>query len=79
LCYPIAPNYISDLPALLAVYSGTRNLRRAKSAAISFNKPHIVNLFSRQTLPTDVVDLKIIRKLDENGYMDKVAAAYGLK
>jgi hypothetical protein len=28
------------------------NLRRAKSAAISFSKSHIVNLFSRQTLST---------------------------
>jgi hypothetical protein len=41
-----------ELPALPAVYSGIRQLRRAKSAAISFNNPHIVNLFSRQTLPT---------------------------
>lgn len=32
--------------------SRTRNLRRAKFAAISFGKPNIVNLFSRQTLST---------------------------
>ena len=45
-------NLLIELPALLAVYSGTPNLRTAKSDAISFDKPHIVNLFSRQTLPT---------------------------
>jgi NitT/TauT family transport system substrate-binding protein len=27
----------------------------------------------------DLIDARIIRKLDENGYMDKVAAGYGLK
>jgi hypothetical protein len=27
----------------------------------------------------DLIDARIIRKLDENGYMDKVAATYGLK
>ena len=27
----------------------------------------------------DLIDARLIRKLDENGYMDKVAAGYGLK
>jgi hypothetical protein len=27
----------------------------------------------------DLIDARIIRKLDENGYMDKVAASYELK
>jgi hypothetical protein len=27
----------------------------------------------------ELIDARLIRKLDENGYMDKVAAAYGLK
>ena len=44
-------NVLRELPALEAGYSGTRNLRRAKFAAISFSKPRLVNLFSRQTLP----------------------------
>jgi len=37
------------------VYSRTTDLRRAKSAAISFNKARFVNLFSRQTLPSSAV------------------------
>ena len=27
----------------------------------------------------ELIDARLIRKLDENGYMDKVAAGYGLK
>ena len=27
----------------------------------------------------ELIDNRIIRKLDENGYIDKVAAGYGLK
>jgi hypothetical protein len=27
----------------------------------------------------DLIDTRLIRKLDENGYMERVAAAYGLK
>ena len=27
----------------------------------------------------ELIDARIIRKLDENGYIDKVAAAYGVK
>jgi len=36
---------LSELPALPAGYPGTREQRRAKSVAISGNKPHLVNLF----------------------------------
>ena len=27
----------------------------------------------------DLIDARLIRKLDESGYMDKVGAVYGLK
>jgi hypothetical protein len=27
----------------------------------------------------ELIDVRLIRKLDENGYIDKVAAGYGLK
>jgi hypothetical protein len=27
----------------------------------------------------ELIDARLIRKLDENGYMDKVAVSYGLK
>jgi hypothetical protein len=37
---------LSELPALPAGYPGTHKQRRAKSAAISFNKPRIVNFLS---------------------------------
>jgi hypothetical protein len=42
---------LSELLVLPAGYSGTRNLRKVKSAAISASKPCLVNLSSRQTLP----------------------------
>jgi hypothetical protein len=42
---------VNILPAIPASHSRHRILRRAKSAAISANKPRLVNLFSRQTLP----------------------------
>jgi hypothetical protein len=35
---------LSELPVLPAGYPGTCDQRRAKSAAISANKPHLVNL-----------------------------------
>jgi hypothetical protein len=44
---------LSELLALPAGYSGTRNLRRAKSAAISASRPFLVKFSFRQTLPPE--------------------------
>jgi hypothetical protein len=42
---------LSELRALPAGYPRTRNQRRAKSSAISANKPRLVNLFSDKRRP----------------------------
>ena len=41
---------LSELRTVPAGYPGTRNPKAAKSAAISFDEPYLVNLFSRKTL-----------------------------
>jgi hypothetical protein len=42
----MAAELLSELPALPAGHPGTPNREEQKSAAISFNKPRIVNLLS---------------------------------
>lgn len=54
------------LPSLEAL----RNIRRLMAA----QNPKAANVKVE-----DLIDARLIRKLDENGYMDKVAATYGLK
>jgi len=49
---------------------GLRNIRRLMAT----QNPKAANVKVE-----DLIDARIIRKLDENGYMDKVAAGYGLK
>jgi len=49
---------------------GLRNIRRLMAT----QNPKAANVKVE-----DLIDARLIRKLDENGYMDKVAAAYGLK
>jgi NitT/TauT family transport system substrate-binding protein len=49
---------------------GLRNIRRLMAT----QNPKAANVKVE-----DLIDNRIIRKLDENGYMDKVAAGYGLK
>lgn len=49
---------------------GLRNIRRL----MAVHNPKAANVKIE-----DLIDIRLIRKLDENGYMDKVAAAYGLK
>ena len=49
---------------------GLRNIRRLMST----QNPKAANVKVEELL-----DARLIRKLDENGYMDKVAASYGLK
>jgi NitT/TauT family transport system substrate-binding protein len=49
---------------------GMRNIRRLM--AIQNSKAANVKI-------EDLIDARLIRKLDENGYIDKVAAGYGLK
>jgi len=49
---------------------GMRNIRRLMAT----QNPKAANVKIE-----DLIDARLIRKLDENGYMDKVAAAYGLK
>lgn len=49
---------------------GLRNIRRLMAT----QNPKAANVKIE-----DLIDNRIIRKLDENGYMDRVAAAYGLK
>ena len=54
------------LPSLEAL----RNIRRLMAA----QNPKAANVKVEE-----LIDARLIRKLDENGYMDKVAAAYGLR
>ena len=54
------------LPSLEAL----RNIRRL----MAVQNPKAANVKVEE-----LIDARLIRKLDENGYMDKVAAAYGLK
>ena len=49
---------------------GLRNIRRLMAT----QNPKAANVKVE-----DLIDSRIIRKLDENGYMDKIAANYGLK
>jgi NitT/TauT family transport system substrate-binding protein len=49
---------------------GMRNIRRLMAT----QNPKAANVKIE-----DLIDARIIRKLDENGYMDKVAAGYGLR
>ena len=49
---------------------GLRNIRRLMAT----QNPKAANVKVE-----DLIDARIIRKLDENGYIDKVAAGYGLK
>jgi ABC-type nitrate/sulfonate/bicarbonate transport system substrate-binding protein len=49
---------------------GMRNIRRLMAT----QNPKAANVKIE-----DLIDTRIIRKLDENGYIDKVAAGYGLK
>jgi NitT/TauT family transport system substrate-binding protein len=49
---------------------GMRNIRRLMAT----QNPKAANVKVE-----DLIDARIIRKLDENGYIDKVAAGYGLK
>ena len=49
---------------------GLRNIRRLMST----QNPKAANVKVEE-----LIDARLIRKLDENGYMDKVAAGYGLK
>jgi NitT/TauT family transport system substrate-binding protein len=49
---------------------GLRNIRRLMAT----QNPKAANVKVE-----DLIDARIIRKLDENGYIDKVAATYGLK
>jgi len=49
---------------------GLRNIRRLMAT----QNPKAANVKVE-----DLIDARLIRKLDENGYMDKVAAGYGLK
>jgi NitT/TauT family transport system substrate-binding protein len=49
---------------------GMRNIRRLMAT----QNPKAANVKVE-----DLIDARLIRKLDENGYMDKVAAGYGLK
>jgi len=49
---------------------GLRNIRRLMAT----QNPKAANVKVE-----DLIDVRLIRKLDENGYMDKVAAGYGLK
>ena len=49
---------------------GMRNIRRLMAT----QNPKAANVKIE-----DLIDARLIRKLDENGYMDKVAAGYGLK
>jgi hypothetical protein len=54
------------LPSLEAL----RNIRRLMAA----ENPKAANVNVEE-----LIDARLIRKLEENGYMDKIAAAYGLK
>ena len=54
------------LPSLEAL----RNIRRLMAA----QNPKAANVKVEE-----LIDARLIRKLEENGYMDKVAAGYGLK
>jgi ABC-type nitrate/sulfonate/bicarbonate transport system substrate-binding protein len=54
------------MPSLEAL----RNIRRLMAA----HNPKAANVKVEE-----LIDARLIRKLDENGYMDKVAATYGLK
>jgi NitT/TauT family transport system substrate-binding protein len=54
------------LPSLEAL----RNIRRL----MAMQTPKAANVKVEE-----LIDARLIRKLDENGYMDKIAAAYGLK
>jgi ABC-type nitrate/sulfonate/bicarbonate transport system substrate-binding protein len=49
---------------------GMRNIRRLMAT----QNPKAANVKIE-----DLIDARLIRKLDENGYIDKVAAGYGLK
>lgn len=49
---------------------GLRNIRRLMAT----QNPKAANVKVE-----DLIDARLIHKLDENGYMDKVAAGYGLK
>jgi hypothetical protein len=49
---------------------GLRNIRRLMAT----QNPKAANVKVE-----DLIDARLIRKLDENGYIDKVAAGYGLK
>jgi hypothetical protein len=49
---------------------GLRNIRRLMAT----QNPKAANVKIE-----DLIDSRLIRKLDENGYMDKVAAVYGLR
>jgi len=49
---------------------GLRNIRRLMAT----QNPKAANVKVEE-----LIDARLIRKLDENGYMDKVAVAYGLK
>ena len=49
---------------------GLRNIRRLMAT----QNPKAANVKVE-----DLIDARLIRKLDENGYMDKVAAGYGVK
>lgn len=54
------------MPSLEAL----RNIRRLMAA----QNPKAANVKVE-----DLIDARLIRKLDENGYMDKMAAYYGVK
>ena len=49
---------------------GMRNIRRLMAT----QNPKAANVKIE-----DLIDARLLRKLDENGYIDKVAAGYGLK
>jgi len=54
------------LPSLEAL----RNIRRLMA---------VQNPKAASVKVEELIDARLIRKLDENGYMDKIAATYGLK
>src|SRR5262245_60984927 len=54
------------IPSLEAL----RNIRRL----MAVQNPKAANVKVEE-----LIDARLIRKLDENGYMDKIAAAYGLR
>jgi hypothetical protein len=57
-----------------SVNAGRRNLGAAKASVCEVSK-----WLSTNVKVEELIDARLIRKLDESGYMDKVAANYGLK